>query len=315
MAENETQPHKPSLNAGANANAEGGTNNTDTSLNGEYRAGAGIYVNAQGEWTDPNGTVLRGEALMKAEANASAKYGVGYRNGNLYIEAVAEAKLRAEVSLKAEMENGQHAAGVELYAYAELYAWAGGEANVGTDGCWFEGGAIAGAKAGVGTKTYYTNEALGVAATNNTSVSAGAQVGATIGGGYQVPDWNKDSKPITIGGSVNLALIVGVKTEGTVTVDVDPAYDAIVETNNKAIDAAAELLKTQEAQRLKDEAEEAQRKLDAAAAELKRQSDAAAAELKRQTDAAAEALRLKDAADALNKAKKKTKNKLDPRNW
>ena len=311
MAENETQPHKPSLNAGADANAEGGTNNTDTSLNGEYRAGAGIYVNAQGEWTDPNGTVLRGQALMKAEANASAKYGVGYRNGNLYIEAVAEAKLRAEVSLKAEMENGQHAAGVELYAYAELYAWAGGEANVGTDGCWFEGGAIAGAKAGVGTKTYYTNEALGVAATNNTSVSAGAQVGATIGGGYQVPDWNKDSKPITIGGSVNLALIVGVKTEGTVTVDVDPAYDAIVETNNKAIEAAAELLKTQEAQRLKDEAEEAQRKLDAAAAELKRQSDAAAAELKRQTDAAAEALRLKDAADALKKAKKK----LDPRNW
>ena len=299
------------LNAGANANAEGGTNNTDTSLNGEYRAGAGIYVNAQGEWTDPNGTTLRGEALMKAEANASAKYGVGYRNGNLYIEAVAEAKLRAEVSLKAEMENGQHAAGVELYAYAELYAWAGGEANVGTDGCWFEGGAIAGAKAGAGTKTYYTNEALGVAATNNTSVSAGAQVGATIGGGYQVPDWNKDSKPITIGGSVNLALIVGVKTEGTVTVDVDPAYDAIAETNNKAIDAAAELLKTQEAQRLKDEAEEAQRKLDAAAAELKRQSDAAAAELKRQTDAAAEALRLKEAADALKKAKKK----LDPRNW
>ena len=299
------------LNAGANANAEGGTNNTDTSLNGEYRAGAGIYVNAQGEWTDPNGTVLRGQALMKAEANASAKYGVGYRDGNLYIEAVAEAKLRAEVSLKAEMENGQHAAGVELYAYAELYAWAGGEANVGTDGCWFEGGAIAGAKAGAGTKTYYTNEALGVAATNNTSVSAGAQVGATIGGGYQVPDWNKDSKPITIGGSVNLALIVGIKTEGTVTVDVDPAYDAIVETNNKAIEAAAELLKTQEAQRLKDEAEEAQRKLDAAAAELKRQSDAAAAELKRQTDAAAEALRLKEAADALKKAKKK----LDPRNW
>ena len=299
------------LNAGANANAEGGTNNTDTSLNGEYRAGAGIYVNAQGEWTDPNGTVLRGQALMSAEANASAKYGVGYRDGNLYIEAVAEAKLRAEVSLKAEMENGQHAAGVELYAYAELYAWAGGEANVGTDGCWFEGGAIAGAKAGAGTKTYYTNEALGVAATNNTSVSAGAQVGATIGGGYQVPDWNKDSKPITIGGSVNLALIVGIKTEGTVTVDVDPAYDAIVETNNKAIEAAAELLKTQEAQRLKDEAEEAQRKLDAAAAELKRQSDAAAAELKRQTDAAAEALRLQEAADALKKAKKK----LDPRNW
>jgi predicted ribosome quality control (RQC) complex YloA/Tae2 family protein len=125
-------------------------------------------------------------------------------------------------------------------------------------------------------------------------------VGATIGGGYQVPDWNKDSKPITIGGSVNLALIVGVKTEGTVTVDVDPAYDAIVETNNKAIDAAAELLKTQEAQRLKDEAEEAQRKLDAAAAELKRQSDAAA-----------EALRLKDAADALNKAKKKA----NPKKW
>ena len=311
MAENETQPHNPSLNAGADANAEGGTNNTDTSLNGEYRAGAGIYVNAQGEWTDPNGTVLRGEALMKAEANASAKYGVGYRDGNLYIEAVAEAKLRAEVALKAEMENGDHAAGVELYAYAELYAWAGGEANVGTDGCWFEGGAIAGAKAGAGTKTYYTNEALGVAATNNTSVSAGAQVGATIGGGYQVPDWNKDSKPITIGGSINLALIVGVKTEGTVTVDVDPAYDAIVETNNKAIDAAAELLKTQEAQRIKREAEEAQRKLDAAAAELKRQSDAAAAELKRQTDAAAEALRLKEAADALKKAKKK----LDPRNW
>ena len=299
------------LNAGANANAEGGTNNTDTSLNGEYRAGAGIYVNAQGEWTDPNGTVLRGQALMSAEANASAKYGVGYRDGNLYIEAVAEAKLRAEVALKAEIENGDNAAGVELYAYAELYAWAGGEANVGTDGCWFEGGAIAGAKAGAGTKTYYTNEALGVAATNNTSVSAGAQVGATIGGGYQVPDWNKDSKPITIGGSVNLALIVGIKTEGTVTVDVDPAYDAIVETNNKAIEAAAELLKTQEAQRLKDEAEEAQRKLDAAAAELKRQSDAAAAELKRQTDAAAEALRLKEAADALKKAKKK----LDPRNW
>jgi len=306
--ENTTQPYKPSLNAGANANAEGGTDNTDTSLNGEYRAGAGIYVNAQGEWTDPNGTVLRGEALMKAEANASAKYGVGYRDGNLYIEAVAEAKLRAEVALKAEIQNGDNAAGVELYAYAELYAWAGGEANVGTDGCWFEGGAIAGAKAGAGTKTYYTNEALGVAATNNTSVSAGAQVGGTIGGGYQVPDWNKDSKPITIGGSVNLALIVGVKTEGTVTVDVDPAYDAIVETNNKAIDAAAALLKTKEA-------EAAQRKLEEAAAELQRQKDAAAAELQKQADNAAEALRLKEAADALNKAKKKTKKKLDPRNW
>jgi len=288
------------LNAGANANAEGGTNNTDTSLNGEYRAGAGIYVNAQGEWTDPNGTVLRGQALMSAEANASAKYGVGYRDGNLYAEAVAEAKLRAEVALKAEIENGDNAAGVELYAYAELYAWAGGEANVGTDGCWFEGGAIAGAKAGAGTKTYYTNEALGVAATNNTSVSAGAQVGATIGGGYQVPDWNKDSKPITIGGSVNLALIVGIKTEGTVTVDVDPAYDAIVETNNKAIEAAEELLKTKEAQRVKREAEEAQRKLDEAAAETKRQADAAA-----------EALRLQEAADALKKAGKK----INPKNW
>lgn len=295
MEENKTQPHKPSLNAGANANADGGTNNTDTSLNGEYRAGAGIYVNAQGEWTDPNGTVLRGEALMKAEANASAKYGVGYRKGNLYIEAVAEAKLRAEVALKAEMENGDHAAGVELYAYAELYAWAGGEANVGTDGCWFEGGAIAGAKAGVGTKTYYTNEALGVAATNNTSVSAGAQVGATIGGGYQVPDWNKDSKPITIGGSVNLALIVGVKTEGTVTVDVDPAYDAIVETNNKAIDAAAELLKTQEAQRLKDKA-------DAAAAELQRQKDAAA----RAAQPVVQPIR--DAGNAVGNAGKKAGN-------
>lgn len=295
MEENKTQPHNPSLNAGANANADGGTNNTDTSLNGEYRAGAGIYVNAQGEWTDPNGTVLRGEALMKAEANASAKYGVGYRKGNLYIEAVAEAKLRAEVALKAEMENGDHAAGVELYAYAELYAWAGGEANVGTDGCWFEGGAIAGAKAGVGTKTYYTNEALGVAATNNTSVSAGAQVGATIGGGYQVPDWNKDSKPITIGGSVNLALIVGVKTEGTVTVDVDPAYDAIVETNNKEIDAAAELLKTQEAQRLKDKA-------DAAAAELQRQKDAAA----RAAQPVVQPIR--DAGNAVGNAGKKAGN-------
>ena len=51
---------------------------------------------------------------------------------------------------------------------------------------------------------------------------------------------------------------------------------------------------------IKREAEEAQRKLDGAAAELKRQ-----------TDAAAEALRLKEAADALKKAKKK----LDPRNW
>jgi len=311
MAEVNETTGNDNLGAGANAGAEGGTNNTDTSLNGEYRAGAGIYVNAQGEWTDPNGTVLRGEALMKAEANASAKYGVGYRDGNLYIEAVAEAKLRAEVALKAEMQNGDNAAGVELYAYAELYAWAGGEANVGTDGCWFEGGAIAGAKAGAGTKTYYTNEALGVAATNNTSVSAGAQVGGTIGGGYQVPDWNKDSKPITIGGSVNLALIVGVKTEGTVTVDVDPAYDAIVETNNKAIEAAAELLKTKEAQRLKREAEAAQRKLDEAAAELQRKKDEAARELQRQADNAAEALRLKEAADALKKAGKKA----NPKNW
>lgn len=299
------------LNAGANANAEGGTDNTDTSLNGEYRAGAGIYVNAQGEWTDPNGTTLRGEALMKAEANASAKYGVGYRDGNLYTEAVAEAKLRAEVALKAEIENGDNAAGVELYAYAELYAWAGGEASVGQDGCWFEGGAIAGAKAGAGTKTYYTNEALGVAATNDTSVSVGAQVGGTIGGGYQVPDWNKDSKPITIGGSVNLALIVGVKTEGTVTVDVDPAYDAIVETNNKIIKAAEDLLKTKEAQRLKREAEEAQRKLDAAAEELQRQKDNAARELQRQADNAAEALRLQKIADALKDAGKKA----NPKNW
>jgi hypothetical protein len=316
------------LNAGANANAEGGTSNTDTSLNGEYRAGAGIYVNAQGEWTDPNGTVLRGQALMSAEANASAKYGVGYRDGNLYVEAVAEAKLRAEVALKAEIENGDNAAGVELYAYAELYAWAGGEANVGTDGCWFEGGAIAGAKAGAGTKTYYTNEALGVAATNNTSVSAGAQVGATIGGGYQVPDWNKDSKPITIGGSVNLALIVGVKTEGTVTVDVDPAYDAIVETNNKIIKAAedaAEKLRLEEkakaAQKLLDDAAEklrleenakaAQKLLDDAAAELQRQKDNAARELKKKADDAAEALRLKEAADALKKAGKKA----NPKNW
>jgi hypothetical protein len=211
--------------AGANAGAEGGTDNTDTSLNGEYRAGAGIYVNASGQWTDPDGNTLRGEALMNAEANASAKYGVGYRDDNLYLEAVAEAKLRAEAALKAEYQNGDHAAGVELYAYAELYAWAGVDANAGSDGCWFEGGAIAGAKAGVGNRTYYTNESLGVAVVNDTSVSVGAQVGGTIGGGYHVPDWNKDSKPITIGGSMNLALIVGVKTEGSVTVDVDPVYD------------------------------------------------------------------------------------------
>ena len=62
--------------AGANAGAEGGTDNTDTSLNGEYRAGAGIYVNASGQWTDPDGNTLTGEALMNAEATASAKYGV-----------------------------------------------------------------------------------------------------------------------------------------------------------------------------------------------------------------------------------------------
>src|SRR6056300_567022 len=154
------------------AGATGGTDNTDTSLNGEYRAGAGIYVNAEGQWTSPNGTVLKGQALAKAEANASAKYGVGYRNDDPYVQAVAEAKLRCEAAIRSEMQRGNHTAGAELYAYAEVYAWAGGEANVGTDGCWFEGGAIAGAKAGAGTKTYYTNEALGVAATNNTSVSA-----------------------------------------------------------------------------------------------------------------------------------------------
>jgi hypothetical protein len=214
----------------ANAGASGGTDNTDTSLNGEYRAGAGIYVNAQGEWTSPDGTVLRGQALAKAEANATAKYGIGYRTGNLYLEAVAEAKLRCEAAIKAEMKHGNHVAGAELYAYAELYAWAGGSANVGTDGCWFEGGAIAGAKAGAGARTYYTNDGLIPFAVNNdTSVSAGAQVGAKIGGGYQVPDWNKDSKPITFGGEVNIALIAGVKTGGTVTVDVDPVYDMTVE--------------------------------------------------------------------------------------
>ena len=106
---------------------------------------------------------------------------------------------------------------------------AGGTANVGTDGAWFEGGAIAGAKAGVGNKTYYTNESLGLAVTNDTSVSVGTQVGAKIGGGYQVPDWNKDSKPITIGADVNLALLVGVKTGGTVTVDVAADSTVVVE--------------------------------------------------------------------------------------
>jgi len=214
----------------ADAGASGGTDNTDTSLNGEYRAGAGIYVNAQGQWTSPDGTVLTGKALMNAEANATAKYGIGYRNDNLYLEAVAEAKLRCEAAIKAEMEHGNHAAGVELYAYAELYAWAGASANVGKDGCWFEGGAIAGAKAGAGARTYYTNDGLIPFAVNNdTSVSVGTQVGAKIGGGYQVPDWNKDSKPITVGGDVNIALIAGVKTGGTVTVDVDPVYDMTVE--------------------------------------------------------------------------------------
>jgi hypothetical protein len=221
---------KTGVDAGA------GTDNTDTSLNGEARAGAGIYVNAEGQWTDPNGGVLTGKALMKAEADASAKYGVGYRDGNLYVEAVAEAKLRAEVALKAEYQNGDHAVGTELYAYAEVYAWAGGTANVGTDGAWFEGGAIAGAKAGVGNKTYYTNESLGLAVTNDTSVSVGTQVGAKIGGGYQVPDWNKDSKPITIGADVNLALLVGVKTGGTVTVDVDPVYDVGETAVEKLVD-------------------------------------------------------------------------------
>jgi F0F1-type ATP synthase membrane subunit b/b' len=62
---------------------------------------------------------------------------------------------------------------------------------------------------------------------------------------------------------------------------------------------------------LKREAEAAQRKLDEAAAELQRQKENAARELQRQADNAAEALRLKEAADALKKAKKK----LDPRNW
>jgi len=231
-----------STNVNTDASAGANADNTDTSLNGEYRAGAGIYVNAQGQWTDPDGGVLTGQALLNAEASASAKYGVEYREDNLYIEAVAEAKLRAEVAAKLEYENGDHAAGAEIYAYAELYAWAGAQANVGMDGCWFEGGAIAGAKAGAGTRTYYTNKSLGVAVTNNTSVSVGAQAGGTIGGGYQVPEWNDDSKPITIGGSVNLALIVGVKTEGTVTVDVDPVYDATVEPVEEAIDVTNDLV-------------------------------------------------------------------------
>ena len=231
-----------STNVNTDASAGANADNTDTSLNGEYRAGAGIYVNAQGQWTDPDGGVLTGQALLNAEASASAKYGVEYREDNLYIEAVAEAKLRAEVAAKLEYENGDQAAGSEIYAYAELYAWAGAQANVGMDGCWFEGGAIAGAKAGAGTRTYYTNKSLGVAVTNNTSVSVGAQAGGTIGGGYQVPEWNDDSKPITIGGSVNLALIVGVKTEGTVTVDVDPVYDATVEPVEEAIDVTKDLV-------------------------------------------------------------------------
>jgi hypothetical protein len=158
---------------------------------------------------------------------------VGYRNDNLYVQAVAEAKLRCEAAIKAEMQRGNHTVGAELYAYAEVYAWAGGEANVGTDGCWFEGGAIAGAKAGAGARTYYTNDGLiPFAVTNDTSVSAGTQVGAKIGGGYQVPDWNKDSKPITVGGEVNIALIAGLKTGGTVTVDVDPVYDMTVQPVN-----------------------------------------------------------------------------------
>ena len=169
-----------STNVNTDASAGANADNTDTSLNGEYRAGAGIYVNAQGQWTDPDGGVLTGQALLNAEASASAKYGVEYREDNLYIEAVAEAKLRAEVAAKLEYENGDHAAGAEIYAYAELYAWAGAQANVGMDGCWFEGGAIAGAKAGAGTRTYYTNKSLGVAVTNNTSVSVGAQAGSNF---------------------------------------------------------------------------------------------------------------------------------------
>ena len=62
---------------------------------------------------------------------------------------------------------------------------------------------------------------------------------------------------------------------------------------------------------MKREAEAAQRKLDEAAAELQRQKDNAARELQRQADNAAEALRLKEIADALEKAKKKA----NPKNW
>lgn len=212
-----------------NTGVSGGANDTDTSLDGEYRAGAGIYLNAQGEWTDPQGNVLTGEALLKAEANASAQYGVGYKEDNLYMQASAEAKMRCEAAIKAEMQSGQHTVDVELDAYAEVYAWAGANANVGKYGCWFEGGAIAGAKAGASAKTYYTNESLiPFAVDTNNSVSVGTQVGAKIGGGYHVPDWNQDNKSITVGGDINLALLVGLKTSGTITVDAEPVYDTIV---------------------------------------------------------------------------------------
>ena len=112
---------------------------------------------------------------------------------------------------------------------------------VGADGAEGHAGAMAGASVGVGVSngTYDEN---GNGASAGAGVSAGVQVGAEVGGGATM-----DDGVATIGVEGEVALLVGVDVDLSVSVDTKPAQEAVVDTANtvakettKVVDKVAE---------------------------------------------------------------------------
>jgi len=88
---------------------------------------------------------------------------------------------------------------------------------------------VAGVSVGVeNTSSAYDSNGNGGSAT--AGVSAGAQVGGTVGGGATM-----DNGVATVGVSGEVALLVGVDVDTSVSVDTKPAQKAVVDATNTTV--------------------------------------------------------------------------------
>lgn len=224
--------------AEASGQASAGVDGNYASAGASAEVGAGVNATAEGSANAGNqyaGVGASGSASGYADATitAEANVGAGLQGNNATVGGGVNIVVKTEAGVSAEAQAQATLLGIQIAeaeaqgsadTYTEVYVHADGSVTVGENGATVQAGAVAGYSVGAEAKgSAGVNTVLGDASVKG---GAGASVGAQVGAEGEAHATYENGK-ISIGITGEAAILVGLKGDVNLNLDLNPTIEAI----------------------------------------------------------------------------------------